>query len=29
MARIRALYSWEAVTAEYEKLLGRLLHPVK
>jgi glycosyltransferase involved in cell wall biosynthesis len=24
MTRIRALYSWEAVTAEYEKLLGRL-----
>lgn len=29
MARVRALYSWETVTEEYEKLLGSLWHPVK
>ena len=26
MERVRALYSWEVVTEEYEKLLARLLH---
>jgi glycosyltransferase involved in cell wall biosynthesis len=29
MERVRALYSWEAVTEEYEKLLARLLRSVK
>ena len=29
MERVRALYSWEAVTDEYEKLLARLLRPLK
>lgn len=29
MERVRALYSWEAVTDEYEKLLAGLLRPVK
>ena len=29
MERVRTLYSWEAVTEEYEKLLGSLLHSVK